>query len=241
MAVLPPSSAGGGGPRSPVPPQGRELIARLDAATADLSKIDLVDLEGDAAPPARAEAPPPAAPPKPPPPTPSPSEGAEAAALSARSGADDLELDFAAAGVEAFKGQSSAVAPTSPGPLVPASVSPPARRSSPSPVAERRGLLAADRPTAFLLAGAIGLLVGLYPALEASRRLLVDRSDEPLTELVDAVDRPLAVRAGELRSPAVIAGEIEASYDAARGRFWVVWLSIAVPVTLVLGSLRRPS
>ena len=158
----------------------------------------------------------------------------------------DLQLDFAAAGIDAKKGQ--AIAGVEPGPvpvpessnsqLVPAS-SQSLMRSPGAPATGKIGLFGSDRILGFLAAGAIGLLLALYPALEASRRYLEEESAPSLSELEESVSRPLAVRAGDLRAPNEIVGDLEQIYAGTRSRFWTVWLGVAVPLGLALAFIRR--
>ncbi len=244
----------------------KEFADGFEAATVDLDAISLVDLDGEE--PSLDQNPAPVAPPapepgardlsagkanlelaldrdpvtgqaKPPPPSPAP------VAARAEEGGG-IELDFAAAGISgSVKGQAA------PGPAeVQPKAEPQALRGEPSqagvsPEASpalrtgKTGLFGADRLTGFLVAGAIGLLVGIYPALQSARGFLANESEDKLSELEDAVDRPLAVRAGEIRAPQEIAAEIERDYDATRSRFWMVWLGVAIPVGLVLGLIRR--
>lgn len=261
-------------PPKPPPRPAQDLLDGLEAATADLDAISLVDLGGDAAdldpiggsgnsltlspePGARdldtgvanlevalerdettGAARPPA---KPTPAAPPPSQTPPAPRASPLSHEGDLALDFDAAGLAGpVKGQA-APGPESAQPK--AALPTPAPR--PEPTAPRRapgekiGLFGEDRIFGFLVGGAIGLLVGLYPAMRSAQGMIEEQTRDALAELEDAVDRPLAVRAGEVRAPGEIAADIEREYGPARSRFWVVWLGIAIPVGVGLGLVRR--
>jgi hypothetical protein len=269
-------------PPKPPPRSGQDLLDGLEAATADLDNVSLVDLAGDSpgldqsaagsgssasgsAPTLHpepgerdlevgkanleialdrdpgtgvAKAPTPASKPEPKP-EPAPSRPSP-------EGPADLALDFGAAGLDApVKGQSApgptSNEPTPPPPTPPASEpakAPPPRTRAPG---EKIGLFGEDRVFGFLVGGAIGLLVGIYPALQSGKGLVEEETRDAMVELEDAVERPLAVRAGDVRSPGEIAADIERTYGPARSRFWLVWLGIAIPVGAGLGLIRRPA
>jgi hypothetical protein len=104
---------------------------------------------------------------------------------------------------------------------------------------ERVGLFGADPVVNLLLACAIGLVVGLYPGLEGARR--VERATIPplLDELAAAVERPLAADAGEIRTAAAVSADIELAQGRVRGRYFTLWLGVALPIALGLSLVRR--
>jgi hypothetical protein len=238
-----------------------EFADRFDAALADVDRAGLVDLQGEEGKASAWTAPAVSSPPPSPPPhsaanlepVPHPDPSSEPPAhprASPGPEAADLQLDFAAAGLkspikgQAMPGRGSALPPPADPPQatrLPAASPIPtgARPGDGHAGAERVGLLGRDRVAAGLLAAAIALAVAILPALQAARRLLRDDTGALLAELEDVVDRPLAVRAGDVRSPAAIASEIEQAYGAAGARYWTAWLSVAVPLGVVLTLLRR--
>jgi hypothetical protein len=110
---------------------------------------------------------------------------------------------------------------------------------SPSPVRVRMGLFSADRITNLLAGAAVGLLLTIVPAhkfaLSHAKTLLT----QPLLELNDSIDHPLAVDAGLLRKPQAIAAEIEVSREAVRSRYFSIWLMAGLPLGLGLGLVPR--
>lgn len=158
----------------------------------------------------------------------------------------DLQLDFDAVGIDAKKGQAVAGVEPVPVPVPESSnsqLAPTASqalmRSPDAPATGKVGLFGSDRILGFLAAGAIGLLLALYPALEASRRYLKEESAPSIAQLEESVSRPLAVRAGDLRTPNEITGDLERVYAGTRSRFWTVWFGVAVPLGLALAFIRR--
>lgn len=170
-----------------------------------------------------------------------------------------LELDLSRAGLRADQGRGQALAgQPRPGaieaqtskadlqhavaqglPVAEASKSMLARRS-PVVTPERRTLFGTDPLVAWLVGAAIGLFVGLGPATYSAAQLHDAKTADLFAELESVVDQPLAIRAGTVRAPAAVRGEIEATYGATRNRFFLVWLAVALPITLALGLIRRP-
>jgi hypothetical protein len=255
----------------------QEFADGFAAATADFESMDLVDLEGEAAPgldPKPAPAPrPQALAPQPAPapaqanlelavdrdvqtgaakaptaPTPAPAAPAPEAAPAGLAG--DLQLDFEKAGISSpVKGQAAPGEVRAPAPVVepnaigvgmePSAASASGMQASPAPRGAKTGLFGSDRIMGFLIAAAIGLLLGIFPALQASKSLLRDSTEATIAEMEESVERPLAVRAGKLRSVAHIRSDLDLAYEAARSRFWTVWLGVALPLALGLGLIRR--
>jgi hypothetical protein len=113
-----------------------------------------------------------------------------------------------------------------------------ARAAAPGLARER--LLGEDRVLAGLLAAGIGLAAGLLVATEATRRI-ERRELSPLhDELAQAVERPLAARAGELRTVEAVLGDLEASHDGLRGRFFGWWLGCGLALGAALFFAPRP-
>jgi hypothetical protein len=110
---------------------------------------------------------------------------------------------------------------------------------SPSPVPLRMGLFSSDRPTNWLVAAAIGLLLAIVPARQLARTHAQEITTQPLLELKDAIDSPLAVDAGLLRKPAAIAAEVEAARGEVRKRFMMVWLLVGLGLGAGLGLAPR--
>jgi len=112
-------------------------------------------------------------------------------------------------------------------------------RQSPVVKPERVTLFGPDPVLAFLVAAAIGLLVGIVPAARSAANLYEDETAEAFAELEAVIDKPLAIRAGTVRAPAAIEGELAAVAGPTRIRFFLVWFAVALPITLVLGLIRR--
>ncbi len=110
---------------------------------------------------------------------------------------------------------------------------------SPSPVREAMGLFSSDRITNLLAGAAIGLLLAIVPAQRFARAYARDQLTQPLLELADAIDHPLAVDADLLRTPQAIAAEIEGSREAVRTRYLMIWLLAGLPIGLGLGFIPR--
>jgi hypothetical protein len=110
---------------------------------------------------------------------------------------------------------------------------------SPTPVPQKTGLFSSDLIINGLVAGLIGLLLGLYPGYESSRRIARDEVEPMLVELEESINAPLDVRAGKLREPKKIAREIGEKEGEVRGRYFTFWLGSAVPLGLLLAFLRR--
>ncbi|TPV93140.1 MAG: hypothetical protein B7733_22070 [Myxococcales bacterium FL481] len=88
---------------------------------------------------------------------------------------------------------------------------------------------------------ALGLALALAPAA-LTTYALADADLEPrLAELKDAIDRPLAVRAGRVRAPQVIAAEIHNAERRVVRRFWLTWLIVGLPLGAALAVVRRPA
>jgi len=113
------------------------------------------------------------------------------------------------------------------------------RGPSPSPQPAKEGLFGADLWTNGMVAAGLGLLLCLYPAHEASRRMLRDSVDARLVELEDSIDSPLAVLQGDLREPKTIAAEIRKAEERVDRHFYLVWLGSGLPLGLVLAFIRR--
>lgn len=172
---------------------------------------------------------------------------------------DELQLDLERAGLAASQGtgqllpgqKAGAVVAQTPdqevvgavaaGLPVPVASAQAMARRSPGVSGERVTLFGPDPVFAFLVAAAIGLLVGVFPASRSAAALYERETADLYTELEHAVDKPLAVRAGDLREPQVIAAEIQDRRAPARSRFFLIWLAVAVPITLALGLIRRPA
>jgi hypothetical protein len=112
-------------------------------------------------------------------------------------------------------------------------------KRSPSPVPVRMGLFSSDRATNLLAGAAIGLLLTIIPAQKLARSLAHDRLNQPLLELKDSIDNPLAVDVGLLRQPKAIAAEIEAGRADVRERYLMIWLLAGLPIGLGIGFIPR--
>lgn len=110
---------------------------------------------------------------------------------------------------------------------------------SPSPAPIRMGLFSADRVTNLLAGAAIGLALTIIPAQKLARSHGQELLAQPLLELTDSIEHPLAVDAGLLRKPPVIAAEIEAGRNATRTRYFMIWLLIGLPIGVGLGLAPR--
>lgn len=110
---------------------------------------------------------------------------------------------------------------------------------SPSPVPLRVGLFSADRITNLLAGAAVGLLLTIIPAHKLALTHAQALLTQPLLELNDAIDSPLAVDADLLRKPQAIAAEIEASREAVRTRYLMIWLLAGLPLGLGLSLIPR--
>lgn len=110
---------------------------------------------------------------------------------------------------------------------------------SPSPVPLRSGLFSSDRPTHWLIAAAIGLLLSIVPARQLARSHAQELTTQPLLELKDAIDSPLAVDAGLLRKPAAIAAQVEGARGEVRKRYMLVWLLVGLGLGAGLGVVPR--
>ena len=110
---------------------------------------------------------------------------------------------------------------------------------SPSPVPLRAGLFSSDRPTNLLIAAAIGLLLSIVPARQLARSHAQELTTQPLLELKDAIDSPLAVDAGLLRKPAAIAAQVEGARGEVRKRYMLVWLLVGLGLGAGLGVVPR--
>jgi hypothetical protein len=151
-----------------------------------------------------------------------------------------LELDLSRAREK--PADSAAAAPTGPSAgasmVVRAAPLAGARASAPSPGRER--LLGDDRILAGLLAAGIGLAVGLLVATEATRRI-ERRELSPLhDELGQAIERPLAARAGEIRTAEAVRSDLKAAHDGLRGRFFGWWLGCGLALGTALFFAPRP-
>lgn len=156
-----------------------------------------------------------------------------------------LALDLSPAGPSASGSQD--IAPTSLAVAGPSAPVPMEQQAldllpppSPSPVAEgRRGFLFDDPIANLLGALAIGLFVAVLPAQQLAKGVVRDRAEPLLVDLEESIDRPLAVRAGELEKPAVIANRIEDGTKQARSRFFMIWLAGGLTIGVGGGLLRR--
>lgn len=207
-----------------------------EAAASMAAKVDKAELEPDLAPDASGT-------------------GGDAFSPPEDLGGGELQLDFAAAGISRPSAAAPlpAAKPAAPAPPPSASMSGAASTAmvpspgtsmvgpvSPAPaLPEHDSLLGVDRVSAGLIGLAIGLVVGLFPATSMARSMLDDATLDLFTELEQSVDRPLAVRAGELRQPNAIASEIRAAYGPVQNRFYAVWLGVALPFGVVFSLLRR--
>lgn len=246
--VRPPPGAPAGRVSGPPSIGADALVDSLARAADDPDAFSLVDLDGEdretepidissAEPPATLE---PVASGEPATPrNPAPHEDPPA---SGPGPSDDLELDLERAGLSApprgmsAPGDDRAKPPTPvpPSPADSAAATTPAASGSwvsrPAKEAAPGGFLRGDLTALGLGAAAISLAVGL--AVGTARANKVERTviDPLLTELNAAVDRPLAARAGKIRTSAQIKGDIEAAASDARSRFLVGWLLTAVPL-----------
>lgn len=127
--------------------------------------------------------------------------------------------------------QAPAVRAVEPKPLAP--------NRSPSPVPLRVGLFSSDRPTNWLAAAALGLTLSIIPAQQLARARAQELTTQPLLELQDAIDSPLAVDANLLRKPQAIAAEVEAARGEAFQRYLMIWLGVGLGLGLGLGLAPR--
>ena len=116
---------------------------------------------------------------------------------------------------------------------------PPEREPWLRPLARPR-LLGSDPLTIALGALAIGVLLGQLPAREVARRYERDHIAPLEVELAQVVERPLAVRAGELRPPQAVQADLEVAYAELATRYWAYWWACALPLALVVGLVPRP-
>ncbi len=116
---------------------------------------------------------------------------------------------------------------------------PAAVRRSPSPVQVGIGLFSADPITNWLAGAAIGLVLTIIPAERLARAHAHELLNQPMLELKDSIDHPLAVDVGLLRKPKLIAAEIEDARAAVRTRYLMIWLLVGLPIGLGLGFAPR--
>lgn len=109
-----------------------------------------------------------------------------------------------------------------------------------APVARPDKLLRFEAITAALWAAAIGLFVGVWPAHEAARRIDRERVGGLENELASSVERPLAVRAGRLRTPDAIAAALDDVYEDITSRFVSIWIGTGVLLAVGLFFAPRP-
>jgi hypothetical protein len=112
-------------------------------------------------------------------------------------------------------------------------------QASPAPRPDRVRLLGEDVVTAALLAAAIGLIAGLLVANESVRRAERDRLEPLRMELEQVVERPLAARAGEIRTSRAVKNDLAAAHDETRKNFFVMWLLTALPIGGGLFLIKR--
>ena len=74
-------------------------------------------------------------------------------------------------------------------------------------------------------------------AQRAEREELLPREDD----LSKVVERPLAARAGAVKTPNEVAAELDEAYRGVRLRFVLTWFAVALPVGLALGFIPRPA
>ncbi len=166
----------------------------------------------------------------------------------APAGDEALELDLARAGLTSKPhGQSAParalapVAATPPAPAErPAQPAGSSHAASPAPAPERTRLLGDDAGLAGLIATAIGLVLGLVVASEVARRAERDEVTPLHVELKEAVNRPLAARAGEIRTASAVRGSLDQVHADVRSSFLLTWLVCALPVAGGLYLFRRP-
>ena len=106
-------------------------------------------------------------------------------------------------------------------------------------VPARTGILTQDPWLNALLAIAIAAATSIYPAWEAGRRLHNKIVTPLVTELQDAISRPLAVQDNTLRKPAAIALDVRTNYNKIQQRYYIVWLIALGLIGLPLALLRR--
>jgi hypothetical protein len=164
----------------------------------------------------------------------------------------EVELDLEGAGlkpppsatvIEPEPGAVRAESPTTATTTAPSTAVTPGARGnrSPAPLFESGPLLGSDSVTAALAALAIGLVLGLIPAFEVSRRNAANKLPALMEELEESVDRPLAARAGKIRAPKAIVSDAEDIYGDFRMTFLLVWFGVALPAAGVLWKIKRPS
>lgn len=114
----------------------------------------------------------------------------------------------------------------------------PMLRQSPAPV--RRGLFSIDRPTSLLAGAAVGLLLTVYPAKKLAESFETREVEPLLLELEKSVEQTLAVEAGLVERPEVVAAKIDDGRKKVRRRFLAVWLLAGLPIGVGLGLAPRP-
>jgi hypothetical protein len=110
---------------------------------------------------------------------------------------------------------------------------------SPSPAPLRMGLVSADRITNTLACVAIGLALAIIPAQKYAQSHAREVLAQPMLELNDAIEHPLAVDAGLMRKPQTIAATIESGRKQVRARFLGFWMGSGLMLGLGLGVVRR--
>lgn len=177
----------------------------------------------------------------------------EALAAVASGRAGELELGEGAErahtpAIPASKPIVAAPEPSAPSLATSLATEPPAMRApepkpivprSPSPVPLRVGLFSSDRPTHWLIAAAVGLLLAIVPARQLARSHAQELTTQPLLELKDAIDSPLAVDAGLLRKPQAIAAQVDAARGEVRNRYVLAWLLVGLGLGAGLGFVPR--
>lgn len=111
---------------------------------------------------------------------------------------------------------------------------------SPSPAGPaRRGLLLADPIANALAFVAIGFVLALFPAQQLAKGVVRDQAEPHLVDLEESIERPLAVRAGELEKPQAIASRVEEGTSEARSRFFMIWVAGGLAIGVGGGLIRR--
>ena len=113
-------------------------------------------------------------------------------------------------------------------------------RASPAPAPERVRLLGQDPIAAGIAAVAIGLVLGLLVGSEVASRVNRDQLEPLHAELEEVVSRPLASRAGEIRTTAQVKSDLDQGHEDARSGFLLYWILTALPIAGALFFIRRP-
>ncbi|RMG94595.1 MAG: hypothetical protein D6705_15765 [Deltaproteobacteria bacterium] len=222
-------------PPAPAPPAGdptQQLASKLSEVTAGIEPA-LVDLAGDEH---HEEPPPPVATVPASAPTPDEPRTAEAPTPAGPTTDDGpLELDFDRAGIAPkARGQATPEAPGAGDPTGASDHAPGVETARPS-VSPRSpdvrpapdpwwAPLVRDPAARALAAAAVGLLLALPVAYHVQSRAQRDLLGPLLAELETSADRPLAARAGTLRTVQEIRREIDDVAAKVRTRFWGVFV-----------------